>query len=77
MSLEVKNAHRQAFKEIFSMKAVEGKLDKKGLADLFIMIDYKVLYNSFTINTRFHKNSLMKWFREYLERKSKLDLKNF
>lgn len=24
------------------MKAVEGKLDKKGLADLFIMIDYKV-----------------------------------
>lgn len=42
MSLEVKNAHRQAFKEIFSMKAVEGKLDKKGLADLFIMIDYKV-----------------------------------
>lgn len=42
MSLEVKNAHRQAFKEIFSMKAVDGKLDRKGLADLFVMIDYKV-----------------------------------
>lgn len=27
------------------MKAVEGKLDKKGLADLFIMIDYKVINN--------------------------------
>lgn len=27
------------------MKAVEGKLDKKGLADLFIMIDYKVWLN--------------------------------
>ncbi|CAD8144616.1 unnamed protein product [Paramecium octaurelia] len=47
MSLEVKNAHRQAFKEIFSMKAVEGKLDKKGLADLFIMIDYKIPQEQF------------------------------
>lgn len=44
MSFEVKNAHRQAFKEIFSMKAVDGKLDKRGLADLFVMIDYKVLF---------------------------------
>ena len=42
MSLEVKNTHRQAFKEIFSMKAIDGKIDKKGLADLFKMIDYKL-----------------------------------
>lgn len=40
------------------MKAVEGKLDKKGLADLFVMIDYKVIIN----NIRFHKNNLMKWY---------------
>lgn len=43
MSLEVKNSHRQAFKEIFNMKAVDNKLDKKGLMDLFKMIDYKVV----------------------------------
>lgn len=24
------------------MKAIDGKLDRKGLADLFVMIDYKV-----------------------------------
>lgn len=42
MSLEVKNSHRQAFKEIFNMKAVDGKIDRKGLQDLFKMIDYKV-----------------------------------
>jgi hypothetical protein len=42
MSLEVKNSHRTAFKEIFNMKAVDGKLDKKGLHELFKMIDYKV-----------------------------------
>ena len=52
------------------MKAVEGKLDKKGLADLFIMIDYKVMIIYFK-NDRFHKNNLMKWFKEYLVKRNK------
>ena len=47
MSLEVKNSHRTAFKEIFNMKAVDGKLDKKGLQELFKMIDYKVSEEQF------------------------------
>jgi Ca2+-binding EF-hand superfamily protein len=47
MSLEVKNSHKQAFKEIFHMKAVDGKIDKKGLMDLFKMIDYKVTEEQF------------------------------
>lgn len=46
-SLEVKNSHRQAFKEIFNMKAVDNKIDKKGLMDLFKMIDYKVSEEQF------------------------------
>lgn len=58
------------------MKAVEGKLDKKGLADLFIMIDYKVMIIYFK-NDRFHKNNLMKWFKEYLVKRNKLVLKSF
>lgn len=51
------------------MKAVEGKLDKKGLADLFIMIDYKVYLK--LIYNRFHKNNLKKWYKEYLVKKNK------
>jgi Ca2+-binding EF-hand superfamily protein len=47
MSLEVKTNHRQAFKEIFNLVAKDGKIDKKGLEDLFRTIDYKITEEQF------------------------------
>ena len=68
MSLEVKTTHRQAFKEVFNLVAKDGKLDKKGLADLFTMIDYKVSEDQLNemIQKLFNKKELI-IFDEFLK----------
>lgn len=40
MSLEVKTNHKTAFQQIFNLVAKDGKIDKKGLEELFHTIDY-------------------------------------
>ena len=42
MSLEIKSLHKGAIREIFNLIAKEGKIDRKGIIELFKMINYKL-----------------------------------
>lgn len=42
MSLELKSEQKKAFYEVFKLVAQNEKIDKKGLSELFKIIDYKL-----------------------------------
>jgi len=49
MSLVISPAHKKAFEEIFNLVAnKEGKIDRKGLEDIFKFIDYKLTEKQLT-----------------------------
>lgn len=85
MSLEIKTLHKQAFREIFNLVAgKDGKLDKKGLAELFRVIDYNITEEQFNdmISKLFQKKDtisfeeFMKIFQLKLQDYTTTDVKN-
>lgn len=48
MSLEIKDLHKQAFREIFNLVAEkDGRMNKNGLSELFRIIDYNISEDQF------------------------------
>jgi Ca2+-binding EF-hand superfamily protein len=86
MSLEIKTLHKQAFREIFNLVAgKDGKLEKKGLAELFRVIDYNITEEQFNdMVSKLYTNKketisfeeFMKIFQLKLQDYTTVDVKN-